>query len=131
MLPEGSSCWMQRFIQLLWWFRYCGEDMNSCQTTHPIDTSRICWQAVKMTYLLEVNLKYIDMYLAPNTRLIHKTNNRLTLITVFCFRIDPPSLLWRLMKPNNCLYSSKFGKCLILYILYIEIKVHWPCSFVF
>jgi hypothetical protein len=31
-----------------------------------------------------------SMYLPPNTRLIHKTNNRLTLITVFCFRVDPP-----------------------------------------
>jgi hypothetical protein len=34
-----------------------------------------------------------SMYLPPNTRLIH-------LITVFCFRVDPPSLLWR-MKPKN------------------------------
>jgi hypothetical protein len=30
--------------------------------------------------------------LPPNTRLIHKTNNRLTLITVFCFGVDPPSV---------------------------------------
>jgi hypothetical protein len=29
-------------------------------------------------------------YLPPNTKLIHKTNNRLTLITVFCFRVEPP-----------------------------------------
>jgi hypothetical protein len=49
-----------------------------------------------------VNLKCIDAcaalewendtkfhVLPPNTRLIHKTNNRLTLITVFCFRVDP------------------------------------------
>ena len=28
--------------------------------------------------------------LPPNTRLIHKTNNRLTLITVFCFTVVPP-----------------------------------------
>ena len=34
-----------------------------------------------------------SMYLPPNQRLIHKTNNRLTLITVFCFRVDLPSLL--------------------------------------
>jgi hypothetical protein len=40
-------------------------------------------------------------YLTPNTMLIHKTKNRLTLITVFCFRVDPPSLLWRHMKPKN------------------------------
>ena len=32
-----------------------------------------------------------SMYLPP--RLIHKTNNRLTLIAVFCFRVDSPSLL--------------------------------------
>ena len=33
-----------------------------------------------------------SMYLPPNTRLIHKTNNRLTLITVFCFVLEltPP-----------------------------------------
>ena len=30
-----------------------------------------------------------SMYLASNTRLIHKTKNWLTLITVFCFRVDP------------------------------------------
>jgi hypothetical protein len=42
------------------------------------------------------------MYWPPNTRLIHKTNNRFTLTTVFCFRVDPPpSLLWRHMKPKN------------------------------
>jgi hypothetical protein len=39
-----------------------------------------------------------SMYLPPNARLIHKANNRLTLITVFCFT---PSLLWRRMKPKN------------------------------
>jgi hypothetical protein len=42
-----------------------------------------------------------SMYLSPNTRLINKTSSRLTLITVFCFRVDPPSLLWRHMKPKN------------------------------
>jgi hypothetical protein len=31
-----------------------------------------------------------SMYLSPNTRLIHKTSNLLTQITVFCFRVDPP-----------------------------------------
>jgi hypothetical protein len=31
-----------------------------------------------------------SMYLPPNTRPIHKTNNRLTLTTVFCFRVDHP-----------------------------------------
>jgi hypothetical protein len=46
------------------------------------------------------------MYLPPNTRLIHKTNNRLTLITVFCFRVDPPSLLWRHMKPSQRHHES-------------------------
>jgi hypothetical protein len=34
-----------------------------------------------------------SMYLSPNTRLIHKTSNRLTLITVFCFRVDPLSIV--------------------------------------
>jgi hypothetical protein len=30
-----------------------------------------------------------SMYLPPNTRLINKTNNRLTLITVFCLELTP------------------------------------------
>ena len=46
-------------------------------------------------------------YLPLNTRLIHKTNNRLTLITGFCFRVDPPTLLWRHMKPKNRSISIK------------------------
>jgi hypothetical protein len=37
---------------------------------------------------------YWSEKMTPNTRLIDKTSNRLTLITVFCFRVDPPSLLW-------------------------------------
>ena len=47
-----------------------------------------------------------------NTRLIHKTNNRLTLIAVFCFRVDPPSLLWHHMKLKNHVYNTPdfFGR---------------------
>jgi hypothetical protein len=58
---------------------------------------QMCW------CLLYRSVKIIrnSMYLPPNTRLTHKMNNRLTLITVFCFRVDPPSLLWHHMKPNN------------------------------
>jgi hypothetical protein len=35
-----------------------------------------------------------------NSMYLHKTNNRHTLITVFCFRVDPPLLLWKRMRPR-------------------------------
>jgi hypothetical protein len=41
-----------------------------------------------MLFWNEKNIRN-SMYLPPNTRLIHKTNNRLALITVFCFRVAP------------------------------------------
>ena len=69
-----------------------------------------CIDRMLMLYWSEKMIRN-SMDLPSNTRLIHKMSNRLTLITVFCFRVDPPSLLWRHMKPTNCLaiiLESKF-----------------------
>jgi hypothetical protein len=73
-----------------------------------------------MLYWSEKMIRY-PMYLPPNTRLIHKTNNRLTLTTVFCFvlswRVEPPSLLWRHMKLKNRNYFN----CLVFIVFSLKI----------
>jgi hypothetical protein len=43
------------------------------------------------------------MYLPPKTRPTHTVKNWFTLTTVSRFRVDPPSNLWRHMKPKNTL----------------------------
>ena len=83
------------------------------------------------------------MYLPPNTRLIHKTNNRLTLITVFCFRVDPVTFVTSYetqdilifldificenhsssianMRANSVLYSRKSDALHIIYSKYVH-----------
>ena len=60
-----------------------------------------------------VHILNIDL-LISNTRAIHKTNNQFTLITVYCFRVDPPSLLWRHMEPKNCVFCVNISQILVL-----------------
>jgi hypothetical protein len=79
---------------------------------------QMCW------CLLYRSVKIIrnSMYLPPNTRLTHKMNNRLTLITVFCFRVDPPPPP-RHMKPKN---THKFVNLLCLFICVCYV-LRWIC----
>ena len=67
-------------------FEFLGFTTALCSESDGGSTSNIL---MLMLYWSEKMIRNF-MYLPPNTRLIHKTNNRLTLITVFCFRVDLP-----------------------------------------
>jgi hypothetical protein len=97
-----------RYISLIWLdkgvctrhhssLQFLGFTTALCSESDGGSTSKV------LMFMLYWSEKIIrnSMYLPSNTRLIHKTNNRLTLTTVFGFRVDPPSLLWRHMKPKN------------------------------
>jgi hypothetical protein len=108
MIPTYSSderrlCWPTCFIPEPpgvspgWGYQFYGFTTALCSESDGGSTSNV------LTLMLYWSEKMIrnSMYLSLNTRLIHKTSNRLTLITVFCFRVDPRSLLWRYIKLKN------------------------------
>ena len=91
LYPRATGCKPGVRVPILW-FHY-----SIMQWIWRGSTSNV------LTLMLYWSEKMIrnSMYLSLNTRLIHKTSNRLTLITVFCFRVDPRSLLWRYIKLMN------------------------------
>jgi hypothetical protein len=118
---------------------FLGFTSESCSESDGGSTSNVL---MLMLYWSE-KMRRNSMYLAPNTRLIHKTSNRLTLITVFCFRVDPPSHLWRHMKPKNWLlykvlrsaYISEIHICPLLawYEIILPAYIHtftWLCHYI-